>query len=381
MRLARLILHNYRGFEDVSLDFHPELTVIAGINGSGKTSILDAISELLPNSIQRKYTNAGATNPPRFDKSDCRLGQHSARAALTINIPDLVISSAHFNGSEWLNENNARVIFHQPQLHDGPLPIFPYYQINRHAVDKTPGSTSPKMWHAEKAWEPIYGNATFDDLFLWFREREDLENEERRDTPSHIDHQLEAVRKALEKMLPGYANPRIRRPRFSNGSNESTAAEVPVLTITKDGQELAFNRLSEGERTSASLACDIARRLSIANPKADPLLGDGVVQIDEIDLHLHPQWQAKIIPSLKETFPNIQWVVTTHSPIVLSYVPSECVRLIQDFRLVEKVPLTTGRDPNAVLTDIFETPLRPEDVAKKLTNIADPRVSNEPGKR
>jgi predicted ATP-binding protein involved in virulence len=86
---------------------------------------------------------------------------------------------------------------------------------------------------------------------------------------------------------------------------------------------------------------------------------------------VHPSWQARIIPSLRRTFPNLQLVVTTHSPIVLSYVDSDSVRLVKDFRLVERVPMTRGRDPNAVLTDVFEQALRPKDVDDGLRRVAD----------
>ena len=120
----------------------------------------------------------------------------------------------------------------------------------------------------------------------------------------------------------------------------------------------------------AALVCDIARRLAIANPGGNPLEGTGVVLIDEIELHLHPQWQAEIIPALRKTFPNLQLVITTHSPIVLSYVDRECVRLIKDFDLVERVSHARGRDPNAVLTDVFETRHRPDDIKARLTDVA-----------
>ena len=64
-----------------------------------------------------------------------------------------------------------------------------------------------------------------------------------------------------------------------------------------------------------------SRRLSIANPLLDnPLLGEGVVLIDEIELHMHPSWQRNVLKQLRETFPNIQFIITTHSPIVLSEV-------------------------------------------------------------
>ena len=75
---------------------------------------------------------------------------------------------------------------------------------------------------------------------------------------------------------------------------------------------------------------DIASRLAILNPPGKNALdASGIVLIDEIDLHLHPSWQQRILPDLMRTFPNIQFIVTTHSPQVISAIPAECVRIIQ----------------------------------------------------
>ncbi len=367
MKLERLELENFRGFERLTLDFHPELTVIAGINGSGKTSILDVTNFLLWLSTKGKTTGG-------FDKLDCRTGQDAARISLRgktqFSDTPKWHSEMRFERSGWRSAHGAQIAFTEEQRSMGPLPIRPYYPVNRHAMDATPGSTNPKVWRADLAWEPPHTGRHFQEFFLWFREREDLENEERRDNPSHEDHLLEAVRQALVKILPGYEKPRVRRPRFGGNGTDGPKVDNPVLTVLKDGHELAFNQLSEGERTTAALGCDIARRLAVANPNGDPGQGEGVVLIDEIDLHLHPKWQAQVMGALRRTFPNIQWVVTTHSPIVLSRVPSESVRLIRDFQLVENLPVTSGRDPNALLTDIFESSLRPDDVEAQIHQVA-----------
>ena len=80
-------------------------------------------------------------------------------------------------------------------------------------------------------------------------------------------------------------------------------------------------QLSDGEKCTLALFGDIARRLAIANPSLDdPLQGDGVVLIDELELHMHTSWQRKVISMLKKTFPNIQFIITTHSPQILGEV-------------------------------------------------------------
>jgi predicted ATP-binding protein involved in virulence len=156
-------------------------------------------------------------------------------------------------------------------------------------------------------------------------------------------------------MMPGFTNLRVRRQ--------------PTLrmTVEKNGEELIVNQLSDGEKCLLAMTGDLARRLSIANPSLkNPLEGYGVVLIDEVDLHLHPQWQRIIIPSLERTFPNCQFIVTTHSPLVLSYLKKEQVFLLEDFKLVEKTPHTYGRDVGSILFDVMAVLDRPDEIKKRL---------------
>ncbi len=368
MRLEKLKLENFRGFENLELDFHPEVTVLVGINGSGKTSILDAVANLSKPVFGSSF-DGGFIVP-----TDCRQGQSRASIQVSGFSDDprqTVEADHHFDNGRWIPGTVNSIAFTQEQKENGPLPILIYYPVNRHAIDATPGSTNPRVWKAESALVRAVGQSTvsFNDFFHWFRELEDLENEDRNHSPDYLHPQLEAVRDALKYLLPGYSSPRIRRPRFGPGKNE-LATTKPVLVIKKDGQELPFDQFSEGERTMAALVCDIARRLAIANPDSkEPLKGDGIVLIDEIDLHLHPQWQEKAIPALKRTFSNIQFIVTTHSPIVLGYVPKECVRLLHEFQLVES-PSTEGRDPNSIYLEVFDQQLRSNKYEKKIHEIA-----------
>ena len=92
--------------------------------------------------------------------------------------------------------------------------------------------------------------------------------------------------------------------------------------------------------------------------------------IDEIELHLHPRWQRAILPALAETFPGCQFVVTTHSPQVLSRVPRDQILLFSRFKRVEHIPHTEGRDTNAILAQLMGVPSRPEDAAAEIDDLA-----------
>ena len=96
------------------------------------------------------------------------------------------------------------------------------------------------------------------------------------------------------------------------------------MIVSKNGMEYSVDQLSDGEKCTLTLFGDLARRISIANPHMqNPLEGKGIVLIDEIELHMHPSWQRKVLTTLKSVFPNIQFIITTHSPQILGGVDDE----------------------------------------------------------
>ena len=354
MHVKELQLSNFRGFESLTLQFHEKLTVLVGVNGSGKTSVLDAVAAGL---------GPIAKSPIKLSGQDVRRGGPAAGIQLE---GDARFGATDFSFSVGCKLEATGAIRHSVlpsgvRIVDRPVPVLAYFRIGRDAADTTPASSDATDWTPREAWN-LGVSLSFDDFFQWFREREDLENQDIRDDPKHRDPHLEAVREAIVRSLAGYANPRVRRSRTATGS--------PTLVLTRGEDEFAFDQLSHGERMVTVMVADIARRLCIAND-SDALQGEGVVLIDEIELHLHPKWQAEIIPALQRTFPNIQFIVTTHSPIVVGRVPGECVRMLEDFKVYEFPGKTEGRDPNALLLDVFDAPLRPADVTKKLRAISD----------
>lgn len=372
MRLENIEIRNYRGHESLDVVFHPEVTLLVGANGAGKTSILEAIVQVLAPAMaadKGEYRHF-ATTDVRIggDRVDLvlRLEYGGQRGTLAAHYEPERDASGQFAG--WSSDSGGDALFDYPSQRSDSEPIAAYYGIERHVRDSTPGSRDAVYRTPRDAWRDAWtATAGFGEFFRWFREREDIENAERVEHSAFRDPQLSAVRQAIETLLPGYARPRIRRPRGA----VLLQLNRPSLVITKGEQDLAFDQLSGGERTLAALAGDIARRLAIANPKADdPRQGRGVVLIDEVDLHLHPVWQSKVIDALRRTFPNVQLVLTTHSLVVPAYVPSDCVRLLQADDGLVLSPPTEGRDPNSLARETFGVPLRPPWIREKLDAIA-----------
>ncbi|EEW0965258.1 chromosome segregation protein SMC, partial [Escherichia coli] len=121
-------------------------------------------------------------------------------------------------------------------------------------------------------------------------------------------------------------------PEISSVELQYTENEVR-LVLAKDDLLLDAQQLSQGEKTILTLVGDLTRRLVLLNPKLNnPLQGKGIVLIDEVDLHLHPSWQQNIIEKLQHTFPNVQFIITTHSPQIVSTVPSKCLRILEEIK-------------------------------------------------
>lgn len=118
----------------------------------------------------------------------------------------------------------------------------------------------------------------------------------------------------MTRFLPDYTDFSVRRNPLR-------------MVVMKQGEELRIDQLSDGEKCLMAMVGDLARRLAIANPeRADPLVGEGVVLVDEIDLHLHPAWQRMVPHRLTEVFPGCQFILSTHSPQVIGEVAPEAIR-------------------------------------------------------
>ena len=147
-----------------------------------------------------------------------------------------------------------------------------------------------------------------------------------------------AIREAMTKVFPDFGDMRVRRSPRS-------------IQIRKGNDVLRLEQLSDGEKCYIALVCDLTRRLCIANQSnGNPLLGEGVVLIDEIDLHLHPEWQRDVVTRLVSTFPNCQFFMTTHSPIVASDVKGK-VFAMSDGQAAERY--TYGKDSEQILASAF----------------------------
>ena len=198
----------------------------------------------------------------------------------------------------------------------------------------------------------------FKDLLTWFYFKENEELRERRERRD-FDYQLKdvsVIRQTITSMLPEISDPRI----------ELNPLRFVVSQKSEEGriEKLSLNQLSGGYRIVLALAADLARRMAQGNPHMDdPLQSEAIVLIDEIELHLHPEWQQRILTDLMRTFPNAQFIVTTHSPQVLTTVePQRIVELYRDGdNIAAGAPAgaTYGAEAGDVLAAVMHVSERP----------------------
>ena len=446
MEIKKLTLSNLGRFENLEVDFAPSednqsnVTVFIGNNGAGKTSILEALATSLSWFVARVRSEKGNGHAI----NELAVIDDAPAASITLKLSDDIKTDSEVAllSYQWtlvkarkgrksdkpsnLSELTKLADNYRQLLTDDAntsLPLIAYYPVERSVLDiplKIMGKHS--FTQIEGYESALNQDVDFRRFFEWFREREDIENEEQSrrmefflDNDSNIldkmkmllddyasndnkrkqdgvevikdsgvesitinvkhvfdeierikssefrlqDKQLNAVRTAITAFMPDLSNIRVqRKPRLH-------------MAVDKNGRSLNVLQLSQGEKSLMALVGDIARRLAMMNPALDsPLHGDGIILIDEVDMHLHPSWQRNLVQRFTDTFPNCQIVLSTHSPLVISDQKDILVYLLNDGDITALPPLY-GEDVNTVLLEAMDTDIRDHDITEKLGNLLD----------
>lgn len=346
MLITGIEIRNYRGIKDLTItDFDCHTNLFIGKNGAGKSSLLDAISNVMSWFVARMLSTTGRGKDIPINDIGFRSKEGSTvRLQLDGNEWCGLYRSTEMNksGKSDLSALNELVKSLRENIENNPLtsvPVYVHYGVGRVVADiplRIRKNTKRDVTNAYN--EALGSSASFSDFFAWFREQEDIENEHIRENPQYRDRSMEAIRDAMSKVFSEFSDMRVRRSPRS-------------IQIKKDSEVLRLEQLSDGEKCYIALVCDLTRRLTIANPQLDnPLNGSGIVLIDEIDLHLHPEWQMDVVTKLVSTFPNCQFFITTHSPIVASDVKGKVFAMEGG----QAYPRNTyGKDSEQILASAF----------------------------
>ncbi len=354
--LEELSLKNYRCFPEVDLSFHPRLTVFVAPNGGGKTAILDGVAaslRLFVDTMERRTASKG------FDPQDIRRVT-SPTGTMELCLPVWMEGKASFWGQDISWERDLKgakegstqartTTAGAKQLKDfalsliaendrwisgdGLAPTFPviaYYGTGRlwgasRMTDgkKTSGITPNARFRGYgDCLSPSSHYKGFVDWLSRFSLESLSESMSSKKSPHFPKEALAAVAQVVDRVLA---------PTGWGGLEWDFVEKTPRVSNDKLGT-LPVDSLSDGIRTMIGLVADIAYRCTVLNPhlgRSSVEGTPGIVLIDEVDMHLHPGWQQMVILSLQEAFPMVQFIVTTHSPQVLSTVDKESIRVIE----------------------------------------------------
>lgn len=400
MEIQSLELTNFRGIAHANMTLDGKSAVIYGINGMGKSTILQACSVLFFRILSMlTASDLGSDSKVKIEDSDIKIGAQAARISMQLNIDHTVYSyfrSAEQNGRRIHSGMDAKRIVDQFRklyvgqymsleeeetdesdrerestrvlvFNESNMPIYASYGVNRYVADRRNKvlekdiNLAGKLEALRDVFDPTINFQLF---FEWFRGRQEYENSKRVEKETFKDAQLSAVREAILKIMDN---------DFSDIKIKIDNEDAQMVAV-KHHTELSIAQLSEGEKCVLAMTGDLARKLAIANPsRENPLEGEGVVLIDEVDLHLHPSWQGRMMPLLFRTFPNIQFIVTTHSPKVLSEIKDEAniFEIYQDGNVinVRKQDPMNGWDINHIMRDFMHTDILNEETQKLIDEI------------
>ena len=396
MRIQHLSLANFRAFEQLDLQFEQDVTALAGVNGVGKSAVMEALNVLFSRALP--LVSVARARPIRMKNADVRHGSPSveltATAELGNRVFDMTLQYTRWDEKErdtwrrrlqeiqvallraredydrtaeltaergrleallgqeqetWtllprdlLVETTRTGDLEAParaaarvmrQLRSAPnQPLVVYFGIGRRLPSR--GSTDRPLRALEKA--NAYAEA-LQDREVRLREFADWFRVLRSGIAGHdrVRTSVEAaLQHAITTFLPGFSNLRV------------TEASPPQILVDKASTPLALDQLSDGERGILAVLFDITRRLAIANPDtAEPIAqGRALILIDELELHLHPTWQRTVLRRLRDTFKSCQFIVTTHSPQVIGELESRSLR----FLIPEDEQTTVWTPPRAL---------------------------------
>ena len=383
MYLKKISLENFKCFEKIEIQLQKKLTLIVGANGAGKTSLLESIA-IAMSTMFTSFDGSKALNITKesahlkaykIGSTDNVQPQYPVRISALAQIdekPDIYWERTLNTAKGKTTIKNAKQILdiaanYQKRLQKGDttllLPIIAYYGTGRlwdyHREKQT--NIFEKNTRTNGYIDSLSGTTNIKLMMNWFLKMtvQKYQNQENGYGPIP---ELEAVFSAMEQCYNKITGSNDSKVQYNIGTKE-----IDIAYTDSHGMRIRIplNQLSDGYKSTISLVADIAYRMAALNPQ---LLGnvcretDGVVLIDEVDLHLHPTWQQRILGDLTEIFPKVQFIVSTHAPAVINTVKSENIILLDDGMAYEPSGEVHGKDTNTIISGIMHSSERPMEI-------------------
>lgn len=365
MKLKSVSLENFRSKVSSTLKLGSRLTLLIGENGNGKTTFLDATAIALGEILTYLPEVKGIGFKARGE-----IHQQNGKSAPYTRIKVVACTGISWDRMQKRDKSQKTAKQIQAglgvkQLHrylqesildpwnlglPFQLPVIVQYGVSRALLENLPMRRSgfPKNHSRfDSLSDALNPTSRFRSAFIWFYNKENEESRLRqimRDFDVTLP-ELDAVRRCISTLFPNLSNPKI-------------VVNPLRFVVTQDGEELELDQLSDGYKTMLGLAVDLSKRMAAANPHMDdPLAAEAIVMIDEVDLHLHPSWQQRVVSDLLKCFPNTQFILTTHSPIVVEGINN----LLKRYAIDKLVPAPTEDDAFDNIRGLY--PLDPGETA------------------
>jgi len=419
LRLKSMRLSEFRKFNTLDISFDDRMTVIVGDNGSGKTSLAEAISKIFSwfnNNLEKDDVNGRPVTVADINVKASDYAEITGQFQFDqvnkfeASLARVVLGFAGSQSSEVGAIKRFGAMYRRASKNSSiMIPLLAFYSVDRSYFtltqtisEKASGDIISNRFSALK--DALEGSGKLESFSELYIELVNLAEGKNTNEVNDLGDQISALEKSiydvyegkqppvddrflaklnvkkeqLAKLLPSMSSAKYQRHLgFVNRAIETLVPGVKNLEVDRSsgkarllvenfGNKVNISQLSQGQKMMVALTGDLARRLVTLNPELDnPLSCHGIVVIDEIELHLHPKWQQEILIGLQDTFPGLQFIVTTHSPQVLSTVDNKCIRKIcldKDGNPTVSIPSfqTKGVASADILARIMETNSTPE---------------------
>ena len=390
MNLKSIKIKNYRCFKDVEIDFDNRVTLVVGKNGAGKTAILDAVAVSVGTFLLGIDGGVGRSilkDDARYEFYDLE-GTIDSQHQFPVEIESIGDCRKEEN-VKWvrsLNSENGKTTIKdaveltsiakkvQQQIMKGYktliLPLISYYGTGRLYAQKKEKRNIKSLteFRRQVGYVDCMAAESNEKLMLNWFQTQTLKSLQKQQKTGLLEPPilLKTVEKAICRCYE----------RISGSKNASISFDLDTHrlmlefeTTEGDAQKFAMDEMSDGYKNTLSMIGDIAYRMAVLNP----MLGEqvlertpGIVLIDEIDLHLHPQWQQTILSDLQAIFPKIQFIVSSHAPAVINSISREKIRILDNGKIYMPSAQTYGRNANSILREVMQVSERPVDIKHRM---------------
>ncbi len=372
MQISNINIENYKKFDSLKLDFKNQFTLIIGENGSGKTSVLDAIATLLGGYLQA-FSDISSAERHSISKSDIKLDiiDIDENISVKYNTPVIIDGTCSLDNTEVfikrirqnagantatkLSKEESKNLLELVRLFEKDnskiLPIISYHGTGRLWEQENKKSSSMENLTRYDGYKDcLNAKSNYRNFITWFKKQEMNAFNLRKEIPI-----LEAVRNTVKKMISILTKKDVELFIYREGDLE--------IKYKDEEKREKISNLSDGYRNIIGMVSDIAYRMAILNPTLGLSVTEktsGVVLIDEIDLHLHPKWQKEVVDILTKLFPKVQFIATSHSPFIIQTQTSGSIIKLDE--------------SNEALS-VNATQLSIEDISQDIQDIQTPQMS------